>query len=63
VLTQDQIDHFRTFGFVVLRGALDGRLLGSLIEEVDAARSRAPARARPKAAASLVTTFPPLTSR
>jgi hypothetical protein len=37
VLTQEQIDHFRTFGFLVLPAALDGDALGGLIEEVDAA--------------------------
>jgi Phytanoyl-CoA dioxygenase (PhyH) len=37
VLTQEQIDHFRTFGFVVLPAALDGEALGGLIEEIDAA--------------------------
>jgi Phytanoyl-CoA dioxygenase (PhyH) len=37
VLTQEQIDHFRTFGFIVLPAALDGEALGGLIEEVDAA--------------------------
>jgi hypothetical protein len=37
VLTQEQIDHFRTLGFLVLPAALDGHALGGLIEEVDAA--------------------------
>jgi hypothetical protein len=37
VLTQEQIDHFRTFGFLVLPAALDGEALGGLTEEVDAA--------------------------
>jgi hypothetical protein len=37
VLTQDQIEHFRTFGFLVVPAALDGEALGGLTEEVDAA--------------------------
>jgi hypothetical protein len=37
VLIQEQIDHFRTIGFLVLPAALDGDALGGLIEEVDAA--------------------------
>jgi Phytanoyl-CoA dioxygenase (PhyH) len=37
VLTQEQIDRFRTFGFIVLPAALDGEALGGLIEEVDTA--------------------------
>jgi hypothetical protein len=37
VLSHEQIELFRTFGFLVLPGALDGRTLGALIEEVDAA--------------------------
>ena len=37
MLAEDQIEHFRTFGFLVLPGALDGVTLGGLIEEVDAA--------------------------
>jgi hypothetical protein len=36
VLTQEQIEQFRTFGFVVLHGALDGEMLGALSQEVDA---------------------------
>jgi hypothetical protein len=37
MLAEEQIEHFRTFGFLVLVGALDGVTLGGLIEEVDAA--------------------------
>jgi hypothetical protein len=37
VLTQEQIDHFRTFGFLVVPAALDGEALSALVEEVDAA--------------------------
>lgn len=37
MLAEEQIEHFRTFGFLVLPGALDGVTLGGLIEEVDAA--------------------------
>lgn len=37
MLTQEQIDYFRTLGFLVLPAALDGEALGGLIEEVDAA--------------------------
>jgi hypothetical protein len=37
VLTQEQIDYFRTFGFLLLPAALDGDALGELTEEVDAA--------------------------
>jgi hypothetical protein len=37
VLAQEHIDYFRTFGFLVLLGALDGDALGGLTEEVDAA--------------------------
>jgi hypothetical protein len=36
MLTTDQVDHFRTFGFVVLRGYLDDRT-GALCAEADAA--------------------------
>lgn len=37
MLADEQIEQFRTFGFLVLPGALDGVTLGALIEEVDAA--------------------------
>jgi hypothetical protein len=37
VLTQEQIEQFRTHGFLVVPAALDGDALGGLIEEVDAA--------------------------
>lgn len=37
MLTQEQIEQFRTLGFLVLPAALDGDALGGLIEEVDAA--------------------------
>jgi Phytanoyl-CoA dioxygenase (PhyH) len=37
VLTEEQIEQFRTLGFFVLPVALDGVTLGALIEEVDAA--------------------------
>jgi hypothetical protein len=37
VLTEEQIEHFRTLGFLVLPGALDGATFGALIEEIDAA--------------------------
>jgi hypothetical protein len=37
MLAEEQIENFRTFGFRVLVGALDGVTLGALIEEVDAA--------------------------
>jgi hypothetical protein len=37
VLTEEQIEQFRTLGFFVLPVALDGATLGALIEEVDAA--------------------------
>ena len=37
MLAEEQIEQFRTFGFLVLPGALDGVTLGALIEEVDAA--------------------------
>jgi hypothetical protein len=37
VLTQDQIQQFRTFGFLFVPAALDGEALGGLNEEVDAA--------------------------
>jgi hypothetical protein len=35
VLTEQQIEQFRTFGFLVLPGALDGITLGGLTDEVD----------------------------
>jgi hypothetical protein len=74
VLTQEQIDHFRTLGFLALPAALDGETLGGLIEEVDAALAAAgprdieeggitghyvPARDRP-VSARLVRRFQPL---
>jgi hypothetical protein len=37
MLAEEQIEHFQTFGFLVLLGALDAVTLGGLIEEVDAA--------------------------
>ena len=37
MLAEEQIEHFQTFGFLVLPGALDAVTLGGLIEEVDAA--------------------------
>jgi Phytanoyl-CoA dioxygenase (PhyH) len=37
MLVEEQIEHFRTFGFLVLLGALDAVTLGGLIEEVDSA--------------------------
>ena len=37
MLAEEQIEHFRTFGFLALLGALDGVTLGELIEELDAA--------------------------
>lgn len=37
MLTEDHIERFRTLGFLVLQGALDGAALGALVEEVDAA--------------------------
>ncbi len=74
MLAEEQIEHFRTFGFLVLVGALDGVTLGGLIEEVDAAIAAAgprdtetggvtghyiPARDR-QASAELVQRFQPL---
>ena len=41
MLTEQQIEYFRTLGFVALPGALDGATLGALIEEVDCAISKA----------------------
>lgn len=41
MLTEEQIEQFRTLGFLVLQGALDGVKLGALIEEVDAALAAA----------------------
>jgi hypothetical protein len=41
MLAEEQIEHFRVFGFLVLVGALDGVTLGGLIEEVDAAMAAA----------------------
>jgi Phytanoyl-CoA dioxygenase (PhyH) len=37
VLTEEQIEYFRTFGFLVLPGGLYGVTLGTLSEDVDAA--------------------------
>ncbi len=37
MLTEEQIEQFRTFGFIVLPGEFDAAALGALIEEVDAA--------------------------
>jgi hypothetical protein len=44
VLTEQQIEQFRTFGFLVLPGALDGITLGRLIDEVDDAIAAAEPR-------------------
>jgi hypothetical protein len=61
MLTEEQIEQFRILGLLVLPGALDGVMLGALIEEVDAAIAAA-GPVIPRAAESRATTSRQATS-